>query len=238
MVSLRTAFLTLALVGVVSVFLSMGTAAFFTSSATTTGITITSGTAELRLYDPVEDRVVGTLVSAIQHEAIYPGWAFGLEPLVLYNGGTLDLAVTLSASLGDPPGAPGMSDLLYVSIYAWTDVNGDGVPTQSEGTLLFGPGKLKDVVGLIIGRIENDLDGDARLDDAYDPGPEQDFLIGGDDPASSPAPPDAHSGFKGLFFNWESRSSGSDAVDNTFQGKVLTASLIFTATDQTAQEPE
>lgn len=215
-----------------------GTVAFFTSQATATGVTITSGTVDLKLYDSANDRVVGTLVSAIQHEGLYPGWRYEKEPLVLYNDGSLELVVTLSAVTEDPPGAPGMADQLYVTVDAWTDLNGNRTVDPGETTLLWGPGRVREIANVSIGRIENDFDRDHVIADAYDAGSaEQDFMVGADPPTSDPPPQDPHSGFKAIAFSWEFRATGNVAVDNSFQGKKILAAFIFQASDQTLQEP-
>lgn len=225
-------------VGIASIATGAGTLAFFTGQATATGITLTSGTLELKLYDQENDRVVATLVSAIQHEGLFPGWTFENEPVILYNDGSLDLVTDLSAATEDPPGAVGMAAQLYLTLYDWTDTDGDGFVGLGETNLIWGPDQVLNAQGIPLGRIEDDFDQDEAITDAFEIGnPEQDFLVGADGPIATPAPADPHSGFKGLAFSWEFRSTGTETKDNSFQGKTLQVSLIFSATDQTVQEP-
>ena len=181
---------------------------------------------------------MATLVSAIQHEGLFPGWIFENEPVILYNDGSLDLIADLSIATEDPPGAAGMAAQLYLTLYDWTDMDGDGIVGLGETALIWGPDQVLDAQKVPLGRIEDDLDQDEAITDAFEIGNlEQDFLVGGDDPTATPASADPHSGFKGLAFSWEFRSTGIETTDNSFQGKTLQVSLIFSATDQTVQEP-
>jgi len=202
-------------IALVSVAIGAGTLAYFSDTALATGNTFTTGTADLAYlaggvaYDTIDSGIT----KDARGGGIYPGWNYMYDEVVLTNEGTLDLAVKMTATITQDKwltSGDWVSDLLYLEIYDWVDSNADENADPGEGTLLW-TGTLADLAGATI-----DLGVIEDTDLSFDPGH--------GNPSARLIAPNP----KGLYFNYELMSTGSNAIDNEFQGFVLTWDAIMT----------
>lgn len=142
------------IIGVVAL-ISGASRAAFTSTAINPGNTFTTGTAELKLLDPltygdydpgldafiISDADCTTAcqdsVPGFTFTKLAPGWTED-EPIKLVNAGSLNLIV--SALGAQTSGNPDLANWITVQLYGWRDDNVNGVIDPGEKLAEYGNG--------------------------------------------------------------------------------------------------
>lgn len=144
--------ITLNLLAIIALLAAMTvtTQAAFTAKATLTGITFSTGTAELKLFGNLGYTHIwnnGNLYPGQRGGTfadIGPNWK-GSQPLKYINTGSVPLMTSIRAVVGNDPA--GLADDITVSVWQWQDTDGNGQESNTDTfTQLSSPQPLSEMV--------------------------------------------------------------------------------------------